>query len=103
MKNEAERRDENNLESKHEITEPSLYQVVLHKDDFTPMEFVIGLLETFFYMDRHAAAEKTLEAHVRGETVCGIFSKDFAEAKVAQVIEHAGMHDHPLHCSMEVV
>jgi len=94
MKNEAEKEDENNL--------PALYQVVLCSDDFTPMEFVIGMLEKFFYMDRHKAAEKTLESHAVGKAVCGIFSKDFAEAKVAQVMEYAGLHNHPLHCSMEV-
>jgi len=102
MKNEANRENENQLENKGEIDEPALYQVVLHKDDFTPIEFFIGMLEKFFYMDRRMAAEKTMEAHARGRAVCGVFSKDFAESKVAQVLEHAGLHHHPLNCSMEV-
>ena len=81
MKNEADRENENYLESNSEICAPTLYQVILRNDDFTPMEFVIGMLEKFFYMDRRQAAEKTLEAHAKGRTVCGVFSKDFAEAK----------------------
>lgn len=102
MKNEADRDEENYLESNSEICAPALYQVVLRSDDFTPMEFVVEMLQKFFYMDRQQAAEKTLESHASGQAVCGIFSRDFAEAKVSQVIEYAELHDHPLNCSMEV-
>lgn len=103
MKNEADKEDAFNLEFTSELSAPALYQVVLHNDDYTPMEFVVGLLEKFFYMDRRQAADKTLEAHVHGSTVCGMFSRDFAESKVAQVIEYAELNEHPLNCSMEVV
>jgi ATP-dependent Clp protease adaptor protein ClpS len=103
MKNEADREDEINQQpDTQELCEPSLYQVVLHNDNYTPIEFVMGILEKYFYFDRREAAVKTLEAHAKGQTICGIFSRDFAEAKVAQVIEFADVHDHPLHCSMEV-
>lgn len=81
--------------------EPPLYQVYIHNDDFTPMEFVIGILERFFYMERRNAAEIMLEAHVKGKALCGVFSKDCAETKISQVIEYARSHDHPLVCSME--
>ena len=103
MKNEAEREDEKNVSPGEELLVPSLYQVILHKDDFTPIEFLVGMMEKFFYMDRRTAAEKTLEVHAIGSAVCGIFSRDFAESRVAQIMEYAGLHDHPLNCSMEVV
>lgn len=107
MKNEENKEDAykdvfSGLDFLAEESVPMLYQIVMHNDDFTPVEFVVGILEKFFYMDRRQAADKTLEAHVNGRTVCGIFSKDFAEAKIAQVIEYAEIHEHPLNCSMEV-
>jgi len=102
MKNEADREDENGQSPNGDLQIPSLYRVVLHRDDFTPIEFLIGVLEKLFYMDRRTAAEKTLEVHARGNAICGSFSRDFAESKVAQVMEYAGLHDHPLTCSMEV-
>src|SRR5258706_11722755 len=101
MNNEADREDEKNPSPDEELLAPSLYRVILHKDDFTPIEFLVGMLEKFFYMDRREAAEKTLEVHAIGKVVCGIFSRDFAESKVAQVMEYAGLHDHPLNCNME--
>jgi ATP-dependent Clp protease adaptor protein ClpS len=102
MKNEADRENESNQEVETNDMVPGLYQVILHNDDFTPIEFIIGILEKYFYMDRREAAEKTLEAQAIGRAICGVFSKDFAESKIAQVMEHAGLHDHPLNCSMEV-
>lgn len=81
---------------------PSLYQVVVHNDDFTPMEFVVDILERFFYMNRRKATDVMLEAHAKGRAVCGLFSKDFAESKVKQVVDYAKLHEHPLICSMEV-
>lgn len=83
--------------------QPPLYQVVLKNDDFTPMEFVVGLLEKFFYMDRRRAAEVMLEARMKGKAICGLFSKDYAEAKANQVIEFAQSHEHPLTCTTEAV
>lgn len=102
MRNEESRQNENNLEYEQEYEEPSLYQVVLHSDDFTPIEFVIGMLEKFFYMDRRTAAERTLEVYAKGKAACGIFSRDFAESRLEQIKEYAGSHDYPLACSMEV-
>ncbi len=84
-----------------EMSEPSLYQVALYNDDFTPMEFAVSILEKFFYMDRRKAIEVMLEAHVKGKGICGIFSKDVAEAKVDQVMAYAKQYDHPLMCGME--
>ncbi|VVC76156.1 ATP-dependent Clp protease adapter protein ClpS [Aquicella siphonis] len=102
MKNEVNKEYTTNLEALTETGEPPLYAVVVHNDDFTPMEFVVGILEKFFFMDRQQAAQTMLEAHTNGKAACGIFSKDYAESKIVQVIEYAHTHEHPLHCSMEV-
>ncbi len=85
------------------LVTPTLYQIMLHNDDFTTMAFVVSLLEKFFHMDRRKAADTMLDAHNQGKAVCGIYSKDCAETKVAQVIEYARVHEHPLVCSMEAV
>jgi|SRR5215208_7979615 len=84
-----------------EIQEPALSQVYVLNDDFTPMDFVAKVMERFFYMDRVKALETTMEAHVNGSALCGVFSKDLAETKVHQVIEYARNHDHPLILRME--
>lgn len=104
MKNEVDRENFNHrvTETETEYEAPSLYQVILHSDEFTPIEFLVGLMEKFFYMDRREAAAKTLEAHAKGKAVCGTFSRDFAESKVEQVKDYAASHDYPLNCSMEV-
>jgi ATP-dependent Clp protease adaptor protein ClpS len=100
-KNEDNKEYTENLSLINEITIPALYQVVIHNDDFTPMEFVISVLESFFYMDRRQAAEKMLEAHMQGEAICGVFSKDVAETKIDQIKEQARLNEYPLNCSME--
>lgn len=102
MKNEENKEYTNNLEASIETMEPLQYRVVVHNDDFTPMEFVVGILEKFFFMDRQRAAQIMMEAHTNGTAACGIFSKDYAESKIAQVIEFAQNHEHPFYCSMEV-
>lgn len=81
--------------------EPSLYKVVLVNDDYTPMEFVLNVLQKFFYMDRQKAAAVMFEAHQTGTALAGIFSRDVAEAKVSEVIDYATTYQHPLNCSME--
>lgn len=86
-----------------QTTQPPLYQVVVHNDDYTPMEFVVELLEKLFFMDRRRATDIMLAAHSSGKAVCGFFSRDFAEAKVSQVIDHARVKEYPLICSMEAV
>jgi len=89
------------INEKEKTKEPTLSQVYVLNDDFTPKEFVAKVLEQFFYMDRRKALETTMEAHVNGRALCGIFSKDLAETKVQQVIEYARSNDHPLILRME--
>lgn len=83
------------------LKEPSLYKVVMHNDDFTPMEFVIAALEMFFYMERAIATRVMYEIHRTGKAICGIYSRDIAETKVDKVTEHARRHEYPLLCSIE--
>jgi ATP-dependent Clp protease adaptor protein ClpS len=80
---------------------PPLYQVVLLNDDYTPMEFVVDVLEHIFAMDRTAATRVMLEVHTRGKGVCGVFTHEIAETKVAQVTTYARQNQHPLLCTME--
>jgi ATP-dependent Clp protease adaptor protein ClpS len=91
-----------NIHSLDTTKEPSLYQVVMHNDDFTPMEFVVGLLERFFYMSRTIATEVMMEAHIKGSAVCGVFARDAAETKISQIVDYAKHHEHPLTCTMDV-
>lgn len=106
MSNEQEHRDGDGLalkEAKPELKEPSMYKVFLLNDDFTPMEFVVTLLEKLFGMDREKATRVMLLVHSQGKGVCGIYTYEIAETKVAQVNEYAQRHQHPLLCSMEKV
>jgi len=80
---------------------PPLYQVVLLNDDYTPMEFVVDVLEKFFALDRPSATRIMLEVHTRGKGVCGVFTYEIAETKVAQVTTYARDHQHPLMCTLE--
>lgn len=89
------------LEAKPELKEPSLYQVFMHNDDFTPMEFVVAVLETFFNMETVLATNVMYQVHTQGKASCGIFTKDIAETKVDQVTDYARRHEHPLLCSIE--
>lgn len=88
-------------ESKPELKRPPMYKVLLLNDDYTPMEFVVAVLETFFRMDRERATQIMLHVHTRGVGLCGIFSRDIAETKVSQVNDYARSHQHPLMCTME--
>ncbi len=87
--------------AKPEIARPPLYQVVLLNDDFTPMDFVIAVLETFFGMERERATQVMLHVHTRGKGVCGVFTREVAETRVSQVNEFSRAHQHPLLCTME--
>jgi ATP-dependent Clp protease adaptor protein ClpS len=80
---------------------PSLYKVLLLNDDYTPMEFVVHILEKFFSKSREDAVEVMLHVHRHGVGVCGVFTFEVAETKVAQVIEFSRRHQHPLQCTME--
>ena len=85
------------------LKRPPLYKVLLLNDDYTPMEFVVHVLEQFFGMNREKATQVMLHVHTRGMGVCGVFSKDVAETKVAQVNDHARANQHPLLCTLEEV
>ena len=78
-----------------------MYKVLLLNDDYTPMEFVVQVLERFFRMDRVRATQVMLHVHTRGMGVCGVFARDVAETKVAQVNEFSRSHQHPLLCTLE--
>jgi len=90
-------------ERKVEARPPSLYKVLLHNDDFTPMDFVVMILETYFGKDRNAATEVMLAVHHKGVGVCGIYPFEIAETKVSLVMESARENEHPLQCTMEKV
>lgn len=81
---------------------PNLYQVIMHNDDYTPMEFVVRTLELFFHMDRETAVRLMYEVHKTGQAICGAFSRDVAETKATLVTDFARQHEHPLLCSVEV-
>jgi len=80
---------------------PSLYRVLLLNDDYTPMEFVVYVLERFFQKSREEATTIMLHVHQNGVGLCGVFTYEVAETKVAQVLELARRHEHPLQCTME--
>ena len=87
--------------SKPEVTRPPLFQVVLLNDDFTPMDFVVEVLQVFFAFNREKATQVMLHVHTRGRGVCGVFTREVAESKVAQVNEYSRLNQHPLLCTME--
>ena len=78
-----------------------MFQVLLLNDDFTPMEFVVEILQVFFGMNREKATQVMLHVHTRGRGVCGVFTREVAETKVVQVNEFSRRHEHPLLCTME--
>ena len=88
-------------ESRPKVEKPPLFQVVLLNDDYTPMEFVVDVLEKFFGMNRPTATRIMLEVHTKGKGVCGVFTYEIAETKVAQVTTYARDHQHPLMCTLE--
>jgi ATP-dependent Clp protease adaptor protein ClpS len=106
MANEQEHRGDEGLalqEAKPELKKPSMYKVVLLNDDYTPMEFVVTLLEKLFGLDREKSTRIMLQVHTHGKGVCGIYTYEIAETKVAQVSEYSQRHQHPLLCEMEEV
>ena len=102
---EGHKHDESNelivQESRPKLRRPPLYKVLLLNDDYTPMDFVVRVLETFFGMDRAKATQVMLHVHTRGMGVCGVFTRDIAETKVAQVNDYSRSQQHPLLCTME--
>lgn len=88
-------------ETDPKVEQPPLFKVILLNDDYTPMDFVVYVLEKFFDMSRDKATEIMLHVHTRGAGVCGLFTRDVAETKVAQVNEFSRENEHPLQCVME--
>ena len=84
-----------------QLAQPPLYKVILYNDDFTPMEFVIEVLQTFFYMESEKAVQVMLAVHTRGKATCGIFTRDIAETKSQQVNQYARECQHPLLCDID--
>ena len=83
------------------LKKPSLYRVILLNDDYTPMEFVIYVLQTFFSYDKEKATQIMLAVHTKGKGVCGIFPKEIAEMKSHEINEMAKAHEHPLISEIE--
>ncbi len=96
------KQEDTTLEAEHtRLRPPPLYKVLLLNDDFTPMEFVVVVLQKFFGMDRERATRIMLQVHKEGAGTCGIFPKDVAATKVDLVVSFARQHQHPLACVME--
>lgn len=89
------------LKPKPKTKKPNMYKVLLLNDDYTPMDFVIHILEKFFSKNRDEATEIMLHVHRRGVGICGIFTYEIAETKVMQVMDYARLHEQPLQCTME--
>ena len=89
------------VESKPKTKKPSMYKVLMLNDDYTPMEFVVHVLERFFGKQREEATQIMLHVHRRGVGVCGVFTYEVAETKVTQVVDYARQHQHPLQCTLE--
>ncbi len=83
------------------LASPPMFKVVLHNDDFTPMEFVVEVLQTFFYLDSETAVQVMLTVHTQGKATCGIFTRDIAETKSHQVNQYARECQHPLLSDIE--
>jgi ATP-dependent Clp protease adaptor protein ClpS len=87
--------------TKTKTAKPPLYKVLLLNDDYTPMEFVVHVLERYFAIDHQTSIEIMMTVHKKGAAVVGVFSHDIAETKVTQVMNLARKHEHPLQCTME--
>jgi ATP-dependent Clp protease adaptor protein ClpS len=89
------------VKTRTKTKKPSMYKVLMLNDDYTPMEFVVHVLERFFGKSREEATNIMLHVHRRGVGVCGVFTYEVAETKVAQVMDFARRHQHPLQCILE--
>ena len=104
MAKELESHKEHGLaleEARPEVELPPMYRVVLLNDDYTPMDFVIEILKVFFGMSHDRATQVMLHVHTKGKGVCGVFTYEIAETKVAQVNEYSVQNEHPLKCTLE--
>ena len=89
------------VETRVKTKKPSMYKVLMLNDDYTPMEFVVHVLERFFGKPHEEAIQIMLHVHRKGVGVCGVFTYEIAETKVTQVVEYARRHQHPLQCTLE--
>jgi ATP-dependent Clp protease adaptor protein ClpS len=89
------------VKAKPKTKKPSMYKVLMLNDDYTPMEFVVHILERFFSKSREEATRIMLHVHRRGVGICGVFTYEVAETKVTQVMDFARQHQHPLQCTLE--
>ncbi len=89
------------LKTRPKTQKPAMYKVLLLNDDYTPMEFVVHVLESIFKKNRQEATDIMLHVHRRGVGICGIFTYEVAETKVAQVMDFARANEQPLQCTME--
>jgi len=95
-------RDDTVLEAKKaKVKSPPMFKVLLLNDDYTPMDFVVIVLQKFFSLSREKATQIMLKVHREGAGVCGVYPRDVAATKVEQVIAFARQHQHPLRCVME--
>ena len=88
-------------EAEPKLQKPRLYKVILLNDDYTPMEFVVRVLERFFHKNREQATRIMLQVHTQGMGVCGVYTREVAETKVNQVMDFARQNQHPLQCTLE--
>ena len=89
------------VKSRPKTKKPSMYKVLMLNDDYTPMEFVIYVLESFFSMSHDEATQVMLHVHQKGVGVCGVFTYEIAETKVNQTMDLAQKNEHPLQCTIE--
>jgi ATP-dependent Clp protease adaptor protein ClpS len=89
------------VKAKPKTKKPSMYKVLMLNDDYTPMEFVVHILERFFSKSRQEATRIMYHVHRRGVGVCGVYTYEVAETKVTQVMDFARQHQHPLQCTLE--
>lgn len=98
----GKQRDDTVLEARRVKTKPPpMFKVMILNDDYTPMDFVVVVLQKFFSLNREKAMQIMLKVHREGMGVCGVYSKDVASTKVDQVRSYAKQHQHPLQCMME--
>ena len=88
-------------EARPKLKKPHMYRVVLLNDDYTPMDFVVEVLQSIFSMPHEKATQVMLHVHTKGKGVCGVFSFEIAETKVIEVNDYSRQNEHPLQCSME--
>jgi ATP-dependent Clp protease adaptor protein ClpS len=89
------------VKTKPKTKKPSMYKVLMLNDDYTPMEFVVHILERFFNKNRQEATRIMMHVHRRGVGICGVYTYEVAETKVTQVMDFARQHQHPLQCTLE--